>query len=109
MFDAREHVHELPDFEFTGIDGETYRLPNIGTLIGEQLMELDADNVSLIKDLDADAYQAIMQMPRATMQRLFVAWMAHGDEAGKEAPKRSKSTSTPSKQTRSRKASTPAA
>lgn len=108
MFDARDHLVDLPPFEFIDLDGEQRSLPNIGTLTGNQIMRIDANDLTVIRDLDADAYEALMRMPVQVAEVLARAWLEHGSEAGKAVTPRSSNARTPQRQTRSRRASSSA-
>lgn len=97
-FDARKLAAELPDepFEFIGMDGETYQLPNAARLTGAQAQRFKAGDDSVLQEVaDEDAYEAIMALPVRLSEPLAQAWIEHG-RGGKAAgassprPKRTK-------------------
>lgn len=86
VFDARQLAADLPDepFEFIGMDGETYHLPNAATLTGAQAQRFKAGDDAVLEEVaDPDAYAAIMAMPVQLSGDLAQAWIEHAGRAGK--------------------------
>jgi hypothetical protein len=103
-FDARKIAGQLSSepFEFTGMDGEPYELPNINTLTGAQGKRLKAGDETVIAELvEQDVIDAMDEMPVGVQAELSKAWVEHGGRSGKAAspssaprtrPRRSRST-----------------
>lgn len=93
VFDARKLAADLPDdpFQFVGMDGETYELPNSSRLTGAQAQRFKDGDDSVLQDVaDPDTYQAIMAMPVTLTENLAAAWIRHGrrgKEAGPSSPR----------------------
>ncbi|MFH0243590.1 hypothetical protein ACGRHY_14450 [Streptomyces sp. HK10] len=86
-FDARKAVEELSEepFEFIGLDGRTYRLPNAQTVSGHQANRIRTGDETVLKEIaDPDAYHAIMEMPTTVGADLARAWIRHSGRVGKE-------------------------
>lgn len=87
-FDARkaaELVNQLPDFEFIGLDGETYTLPSVKTISTEQADRMNSGDTEALREIASpEAYAAIMAMPVGVGEALALAWMAEAGELGKE-------------------------
>ncbi|MEU2180115.1 hypothetical protein [Streptomyces thermolilacinus] len=83
-FDARKVIPSARPFPFVGLDGETYKLPNINTLTGEQSRRLKGGDESVLAEIaDPDAYEAIEAMPLGVQAQLAHAWIEHGGQPGK--------------------------
>lgn len=87
-FDARKAadlVNQLPDFEFTGLDGKAYTLPSIKRISTDVAERMNAGDGEALREIAApEAYAAIMAMPVGVGEALALAWMAEGGELGKE-------------------------
>lgn len=107
MFDARAAVSasqdadEFPPYEFTGLDGNQYQLPNALTLTMRQVDQLEADPKGFIEEFAPDAAATLLDLPLHGWQQLGADWHEHAEEAGKSlspsrpvrrAAKRSKQT-----------------
>ncbi|MGW0933662.1 hypothetical protein [Streptomyces sp. NPDC002666] len=87
-FDARKIAAEQSTvpFQFIGMDGQTYELPNINTLTGTQGKRLKGGDESVMEEIaDPDAYAALDEMPLGVQEQLSRAWVAAGGDSGKEA------------------------
>lgn len=86
-FDARKVVAEKGDdyqpYEFTGLDGKQYQLPNVKTLTFRQVEHLDDDPKAVIQEIAPDAYDALADLPLYAWEALGVEYQEHGEEAGK--------------------------
>lgn len=100
-FDARDHLVDLPNYEFTGLDGVTYTLPNIAALTMRQLMAVAAGDMTVLREINEKAYEAILDMPVTVSEQLAADWVQAGEQAGKSPsppppPGPTRSRSTPS-------------
>jgi hypothetical protein len=87
-FDARKVAGELArePFEFTGMDGRTYTLPNINTLTGAQARRFMAGDESVIEEVaNPAAVAALDAMPLNVQEQLARAWISYSGESGKGA------------------------
>lgn len=84
--DARDLVAELDDtpFEFVGLDGKTYTLPNVQTLPSNLGKRFAAGDETVLEELAPKAYKAIMEMPNGVAGKLLLLWVEAGGVAGKE-------------------------
>jgi hypothetical protein len=101
VFDARQLADEASwsDFEFIGLDGETYRLPNVASMTGEQTKRFNEGDATVMEEIaDPDSYAALMELPNGIAEELAATWLRHG-RAGKE---RSPSSPTRPRKKRSR-------
>ncbi|WP_049566887.1 hypothetical protein [Streptomyces sp. SBT349] len=88
MFDARERSAALPSdpFQWIGMDGETYTLPNASTLTGADADRLFGGDLAVIREVGGQAaYDALMAMPARLQLDFATAWTKHSRESGKEA------------------------
>jgi len=88
VFDARELAAGLPSapFEWIGMDGETYQLPNAAVVTGAQADRLMAGDLTIIKDLaSGDVYEAVMDLPVRLQVQFADAWVKHSRSPGKGA------------------------
>lgn len=104
LFDARAAAEatadDYPPFEFVGLDGETYQLPNLLTLTERQIARINrGEQAQLIAEIAPEAWSAIEEMPVHVSRQLGEAWAAEGGEAGK-SPGRSRRTSSGAKPSR---------
>lgn len=87
-FDARKLAAELArePFQFIGVDGRTYSLPNINSLTGVQGKRFMAGDESVIAEVaSAAAVEAIDALPLAVQEQLARAWVEHSGQSGKGA------------------------
>jgi hypothetical protein len=88
VFDARKLAAELSlqPFEFIGMDGRTYQMPNINSLTGEQARRFKAGDEAVLEEIASpQAYEAIEQMPIGVQRRMAQDWVRHGGQPGKAA------------------------
>lgn len=104
VFDAAAAAAELDysPFEFTGLDGELYELPNAKSLTAKQLQSVQTGDDTVLAELAPEAYEAMMQMPVGVTEQLGAAWFAQIEEVGKSP---SASPKTPAVSKRSRQTS----
>lgn len=96
MFDARTEAAKLPTepFQFIGMDGETYQLPNVSGITGHQAERLFGGDLTVIRELASEReFEAVMAFPVRLQLGFADAWTAHARESGKED---SQSSPTPS-------------
>ncbi|MFE6379232.1 hypothetical protein [Streptomyces roseolus] len=99
-FDARKISVPNSPFEFIGLDGQTYAIPNINTLSGAQAKRLRENDESVLAEIcDADTFDAIDAMTVGVQAELSKAWVAHGQGTGK-AGSPSRGTSSPRRRRR---------
>ncbi|WP_199553197.1 hypothetical protein [Streptomyces sp. N35] len=85
-FDARRVAGEQASkpFEFTGMDGATYELPNINTVTGAQAKRMKAGDDSVFEEIASPrVVRAMDEMPVGVQESLVRAWIAHGGASGK--------------------------
>lgn len=88
VFDARKLAADLSQepFEFIGMDGRTYRLPNINSLTGAQARRFKAGDESVLEDVAAkESVAAMDDLPLSVQRELAQAWVKHGGQSGKAA------------------------
>lgn len=105
-FDARAATEKLrstlDDFEFTGLDGETYTLPNLKGVEAGALERFREGSLQVLGEIaDEDTYQAFLAMPNGVAEQLVTAWTEHSGMAGKapSPPPRTRKSGTRSKRT----------
>ncbi|MEU3318848.1 hypothetical protein [Streptomyces sp. NPDC006785] len=87
-FDARKiaAAQSATPFEFIGMDGQRYELPNINTLTGAQGRRLKAGDDSVLEEIATEETQAAMDaLPLGVQEELSRAWVQAGGESGKGA------------------------
>lgn len=88
VFDARKLAADLAQepFEFIGMDGRTYRLPNINSLTGAQARRFKSGDESVLVDVAAkESVDAMEDLPIGVQRELAQAWVKHGGQSGKAA------------------------
>jgi len=95
LFDVRAFIEErdgdFPPFEFVGLDGETYELPNVETLTERQVerISVNGELKEVLGELAPDALDEIAGMPVYASQKLAELWLSGAGESGKSpAPSR---------------------
>jgi hypothetical protein len=85
VFDAREAAEKASweSFEFIGLDGETYQLPNVASMTGAQTTRFNEGDPTVLEEItDPDTYAALMALPNGVAEDLVRLWQRHGS-AGK--------------------------
>lgn len=96
VFDARaaadQAAEEYPPFQFTGMDGELYELPNVMLLesgvakrMNEAMMSGDEGRLMELFDqaFPPEAVEAMDALPAIVMGQLMDAWKSMVDDEGK--------------------------
>lgn len=107
MFDARQAYADLAlePFPFTGMDGQTYELPNLKELGSGQVVDLYDGNLFEVLEqinVEAETIAAIRAFPLGVSEKFLPAWIAHSEAKPGESPASSRSTANtarPSKPT----------
>lgn len=85
-FDARQ-IHadaaSLPRFEFVGLDGNTYSLPNIKTLSAEDGERFQRGDTAVIEESNPEAFAQINKFSMSAAEAIAQAWIEHGGQLGK--------------------------
>lgn len=88
VFDARQLADKADwdPFDFIGLDGETYQLPNVASMTGAQTERFNRGDATVMEEIaDPDSYAALMKLPNGIAEELAAAWLRHGS-AGKGRP-----------------------
>lgn len=109
-FDARVAAAAKSDgaqpYEFTGMDGETYQLPPMGSLTGEQTLRFQDGDLTVIEEVaDEATYNAVLAMPIAIYEDFGEDWGQSDGNLGKASspppqPNRAARRSAPTSRTK---------
>jgi hypothetical protein len=110
-FDARAAAAEsadedYPPFEFIGLDGNTYELPNPLTLTEREVARIREGDNGPLEERSPEGFEAMQDLPLHISLQLGQAWFDSAEEAGK-SPSPSRATRRavkPSKRTSPAKA-----
>ena len=89
VFDARaaaaevDEAEEYPPFEFIGLDGETYQLPNILTFTEREALRISKGDYGPLEERSPEAFEAMQDLPLHVSTQLGEAWWAEVDDSGK--------------------------
>src|SRR5690554_1531531 len=100
-FDAREAAKRqghLDDYDFVGMDGEGYTLPNLKGVQTALVERFQSGDMEALREIAGDdAYEAIAEMPNGVSAELVEDWARHSGMGGKAASPSSQR-KTPGKQ-----------
>lgn len=91
-FDAAKMAVELEStvksFPFYDMDGKLHHLPNMKLIPGHQVIRLQRGDEKVLEEVNAEAFEAIKQMPSGVAEMLATAWIewdGEEDDTGKSS------------------------
>lgn len=87
VFDVRAaaavNSDDYPGFEFIGLDGKQYTLPNPLLFTEREVARIRAGDQTPIEERAPEAFEALQDLPMHVTVKLGEAWWGSAEEAGK--------------------------